>query len=77
MPFLHITSVTSMDTTYDIAFCLLPNEEEQTYDFAIQSLLQLFKGVGRTLRIFITNYKVALKNCLKAHFLEVLQRACL
>jgi hypothetical protein len=77
MPFLHIVGVTSMDKTYDIAFCLLPNEEEGTYNFAIACLKALFDTVDRTPRIFITNHKVALKNRLYNHFPTVPQRACL
>jgi hypothetical protein len=77
MPFLYIVGVTSMDKTYDIAFCLLSNKEEGTYNFAIACLKALFDTVDRIPRIFITNYEVALKNRLYNHFPTVLQRACL
>jgi hypothetical protein len=78
MPFLYIVGITSMNTTYDIAYYLLLNKEEVLYDFAITSLrLLLEMEAERSLRIFITNYEIALKNSLKAYFLEVPQRACL
>jgi hypothetical protein len=77
MPFLYIIGITSIDKTYNIAFCLLPNKEESTYNFAIACFKALFNTVDCTLRIFITNYKVALKNYLYNYFLIVLQRACL
>jgi hypothetical protein len=78
MPFLHIVGITSMNTTYDIAYCLLPNEEEVSYNFAITGLrLLLETEAERSPRIFITDHEIALKNSLKAHFPEVPQRACL
>jgi hypothetical protein len=67
-----------MNTTYNIAYCLLLNKEEVLYNFAITSLRLLLKTEAeRLLRIFITDHKIALKNSLKAYFLEVPQRACL
>jgi hypothetical protein len=78
MPFLYIVGITSMNTTYNIAYCLLPNEEEVSYDFAITGLrLLLETEAERSPRIFITDHEIALKNSLKAHFPEVPQRACL
>jgi hypothetical protein len=62
MPFLYIVGVTSIDLTYNIAFYLLLNKEETTYNFAVLCLKALFKQEGVSPRIFITNYEVALKN---------------
>jgi hypothetical protein len=71
MPFLYIVGVTSIDLTYNIAFCLLLNKKKDTYNFAVLCLKALFEQVGVSPRIFITNYEVALKSRLKEHYLEV------
>jgi hypothetical protein len=60
--FLYIVGITSIDLIYNIAFYLLLNKEETTYNFAVLCLKALFKQEGVSPRIFITNYKVALKN---------------
>jgi hypothetical protein len=62
IPFLYIVGITSIDLIYNIAFYLLLNKEETTYNFAVLCLKVLFKQEGVILRIFITNYEVALKN---------------
>jgi hypothetical protein len=78
MPSLYIVGIASMNTTYDIAYCVLLNKEEVLYDFAVSCLkLLLNTEAERSPLIFITDYEVALKNSLQAYFLEVLQRACL
>ncbi|KAF2821579.1 hypothetical protein CC86DRAFT_302721 [Ophiobolus disseminans] len=45
MLFLHIVSITSINKTYDIAFCLLANKEEDSYNFSIDCLKKLYKHV--------------------------------
>ncbi|EFQ92233.1 hypothetical protein PTT_10678 [Pyrenophora teres f. teres 0-1] len=42
MPLVHITGVTSRDTTYDIGYAFMPNEEVQTYNEVIRMLAELF-----------------------------------
>lgn len=67
-----------MNTTYDIAYCLLPNKEESSYDFVVMCLQELLEGqAGRSPQLFITDHEVALKNRLLAHFPKVPRRACL
>jgi hypothetical protein len=71
MPFFYIIGIISIDLIYNITYYLLLNKEKDTYNFIVLYLKALFKQVGVSPRIFITNYKVALKNCLKEYYLEV------
>jgi hypothetical protein len=68
MPFLHIVGVTSMNRTFDIAFCFMPNELKESYKHPIHSLLALFDLTGVSPRIFINNNETALKSNLTYFF---------
>lgn len=77
MPFLHVVGVNSMTKTFSVAFCFLPNEQEASYDFAIDALDELFHTIDRSPQCFITDQETALKNSLGNYFLDVPQRLCL
>jgi hypothetical protein len=77
MPFLHVVGVTSMNRTFNIVFCFMPNELEESYKHPIHSLLALFDLTRVSPRIFITNNKTALKSNLTRFFPGIPQQACL
>ncbi len=46
MPFLNVTGVTSVSSTFNIAFALLNKEDEATYQWAVERLEELRQAVG-------------------------------
>ena len=77
MPFLHISGVTVIGTTYDIAYCFLPNEKEETYNWAVQSLRCLFEHLEVRPLLFITDNDTALKKALREYYPKMPQRLCI
>ena len=77
MPLLHIVGATSMNRIFDVGFCMMPDELEGTYQWAVNCLKELYNIIKRSPRIFITDNEAALKSCLHRTFEGVPQRACL
>jgi hypothetical protein len=42
MPLVHFIGITSRNTTYDIAYAFVPNEDEETYTEVIEMLFNFF-----------------------------------
>ncbi|CAA9959567.1 hypothetical protein PTMSG1_02984 [Pyrenophora teres f. maculata] len=77
MPLVHITGVTSRDTTYDIGYAFVPNEEVQTYNEVIRMLAELFDWLQVVPKCFITDHDKPLKAALTSIFPDTPQRRCI
>ena len=74
MPLLHISGITCLETSFEIAYCFLPNEQEPSYQLAIKSLFGLYQELQVMPSIVITDKEQALKNALRVYWPEVPQR---
>ncbi|KAK1916788.1 hypothetical protein P3342_004343 [Pyrenophora teres f. teres] len=77
MPLVHITGVTLRDTTYDIGYAFVPNEEVQTYNEVIRMLAELFDWLQVVPKCFITDHDKPLKAALTSIFPDTPQRRCI
>ena len=77
MPLLHITGVTCLNTSFEIAYCFLPNERQPAYEVAMQALYNLFKTINKSPRCFLTDKEGALKAALRIYWPNTPQRLCL
>lgn len=78
MPFLHIVGMTSMGTTYDVAYCFMPDEKKPSYIFAVQALRELLlEKCGISPKIVLTDDCRELKDALAAIFPNLCQRLCI
>jgi hypothetical protein len=77
MPLVHVVGVTSRNTTFDIAYCFVPNELTETYMKVVQFLHELFEWLEIIIKCFITDHDKALKLALTAIFPGIPQRRCI
>lgn len=65
MPFLNVTGVTNLHTTFNVAFAIVNKEDEEAYTWLIEHLEKLRVAVGAQLpTVAITDFEKALKNAL-------------
>ena len=80
MPLCHITGRTSSGKTFDIAYCFVNNECEETYTFIVDDLASIFQEhlPDKKPTVSVTDKERALKNALKASplFSDVRQIIC-
>ncbi len=74
MPFFNITSITSVHSTFNVAFVLLDQEDEESYQWAVEQLEELRKAVqADLLNVVITDFEQGLKNALNAVWADTQQ----
>ena len=76
-PLLHISGITCPGTSFEIAYCFLPNEQEPSYRLVIKSLFDLYHELQVVPSIFITVKEQALKNALHVYWPDLPQQLCL
>lgn len=65
MPFLNVTGITNIHTTFNVAFGVVNKEDEDAYQWLIQMLDELREDAGACRRsVTITDFERALKNAL-------------
>jgi hypothetical protein len=65
MPFLNVTGITNIQTTFNVAFGVANKEDEDAYQWLIQMLDELREEAGaRRPIVTITDFERALKTAL-------------
>ena len=67
MPLCHLTGRTSTGKTFDIGYCFVANEREETYNLIIADITQIFTDhiSGKKPEVLVTDKETALKNALR------------
>ena len=77
MPFLHVVGVDNTGQNFELAYCFLPGEIEDDYNFAIRQIYLLYSRYNMAPKVIIIDKEQALKNALRRYFRLVPQLLCL
>jgi hypothetical protein len=77
MPLLHIAGVTGANKTFSVAFCFIAEETQDFYEWALKSLLNIFKSNNIPLpKVILTDREQALINSLPVFAPECYHMLC-
>jgi MULE transposase domain len=76
MPLLIISAVNPFGTSYIIACCLMQNETAESYEFALQSFVQLFEPLTVEVSTIITDQDFSLKKAIEVVFPKAAHQLC-
>ena len=77
MLFFYITSITYMNKNFELRYCFLLGKQELNYCFPAKQLYLLYKRLEISIKVFVTDKEMALKNILQRYFPNIPQLLCL
>lgn len=78
MPLLQVRGVTSLNTTFNMAYCLVSDERKWTFAWVLECLRSIFlENPIPEPQVIVTDYSKACKNACSEVFPQVQQQLCL